>query len=273
MNLSALLKRLTYTEIYREDDLPEDITDVVFDSRKITDGSLFIAISGFKADGHRFLDQAAERGAVAAVVERIDPAVPLPQIRVENSRRALAETACLMSGDPSRELTMIGVTGSNGKTTTSMMLVNILRAAAKKVGVMGTVMYSSGKTVEASEFTTPDPITLHHFLREMVEEKNTHCVMEVSSMGLEQYRVYGIDYDVVGFINISHEHIDHHGSFENYLNEKKKLVTGASPETRVVLNADDPIVSDLKDETEGVVLMYGHREKADIKAVDVDQKD
>ncbi|MDI9456880.1 MAG: UDP-N-acetylmuramoyl-L-alanyl-D-glutamate--2,6-diaminopimelate ligase [Dethiobacteria bacterium] len=247
------------------------VTGLAYHSEKVLPGMLFVCIKGFKTDGHRFLDQAKENGAVAAVVEKIQPQVKLPQFRVTDSRRALATLADCFYGHPSRKLKMIGITASNGKTTTSFMTNAILEEHQLKTGLIGTVIVKAGTTIRPAVLTTPESLDLHYFLHQMVEQGVSHVTMEVSSSGLELHRVGSVDFDIIVLNNISREHIDLHGSFENYFQAKASLIRQAKPEQWAIFNLDCPYTASLSKETAAQTLTYGIKNsEADCLVKDLD---
>ncbi len=241
------------------------------DSRQIQPGDIFCAIRGFDVDAHRFLPQVAKQGAALAFVECIDESLPhLPQIQVQNTRATLALIATLLEGMPSQKLHVTGITGSNGKTSTSLMLQSIHRAAGIEPGLIGTVQYQSQKRQIASKLTTPDALMLQELFAEMVETKTTHVIMESSSIGQDQCRDLGTDYDVLCCINLHREHIDYHGSYEAYRDAKLKFIREAKEDAIVVLNADFKDCLNVIQETKAQVLTYAlENEDADLLATDL----
>lgn len=238
-----------------------DILGLAYHSRKVEEQFLFVAIKGYKTDGHRYMEDAINRGAIVAVVEEIQDNVSIPQIKVENSRKALALLADAFYNRPSAKLKMIGITATNGKTTTSYMTNAILEKEISRTGLVGTVAVKYGDTVIPSELTTPESLDLHYYFNEMVEEDITHLTMEVSSSALELNRVYGIDYDIVSLNNISLEHIDSHGSFERYFEVKSSLIRNAKKGSIAILNLDDRFAASLADQTEASVITFGLENK------------
>lgn len=198
------------------------ITRVTDDSRQVEPGTLFVAVRGLTVDGHDFCAAAADRGATAIVAERaLHLAVPC--VVVEDSTRALALCAARLCGEPARRLRLIGVTGTNGKTTTTYLIEAILASAGLKPGVVGTVGYRYAGLVEKAPFTTPTPLLLHQLLGRMVEAGCTDAVMEVSSHALQLGRVHGLDFSVAAFTHLTQDHLDLHGSMEAYLQAKLLL--------------------------------------------------
>jgi len=248
-----------------------EVTSVAYHSKKVKSGSLFVCIRGYKTDGHQYLKQAVENGAVAAIVEVFQPGVAIPQFLVADSRKALALVGATLYGNPSQKMKMIGITATNGKTTTSFMVNSILEEMAYKTGLIGTVMIKNDKSSIASDLTTPESLDLQQYLSEMVDGGVTHVTMEVSSSALELSRVFGIDYDIVAFNNLSREHIDMHGSFEQYYEAKSSLIKNASADSIAVLNIECSYSSDLKANTAARVIQYGvDNDDADIVCRNLD---
>ncbi|MFY9386276.1 MAG: UDP-N-acetylmuramoyl-L-alanyl-D-glutamate--2,6-diaminopimelate ligase [Dethiobacteria bacterium] len=235
------------------------ISGLAYHSERVQPGSLFFCIKGFKTDGHCYLEQAKEKGAAAAIVEEINSLVELPQFRVADSRSALAALADYFYDHPSRKLKMIGITASNGKTTTSFMTNAVLEEQGLKTGLIGTVIVKSGSRVRPAVLTTPESLDLHQYLYQMAEQGVSHVTMEVSSSGIDLNRVGSVDYDIIVFNNVSREHIDLHGSFENYFRTKAGLVRRAGPEQWVILNMDCPYAASLNKETAARTLTYGFK--------------
>jgi len=228
-------------------DVPDiAVTGITDDSRKVQPGFIFVAYSGVEADGHRFIPDAITRGAVAVVAERDwreeigDSPISTLQslVTVPNGRQAFAHLCAALHGFPSRDMTLIGVTGTDGKTTTTNLLFNILKAAGHKTGMISTVNAVIGdETLDTGlHVTTPDADDVQRYLAQMRDAGTTHCVLEVTSHGLAHYRVDGCDFDVAVVTNITHEHLDLHGSREAYRAAKARLFEMAKTH---VLNVDD----------------------------------
>lgn len=215
-----------------------DITSIAYDSRKVKDGSVFVCIKGFETDGHKYAKMAVENGAAIIVAEdRID--VDVPVVYVKNSRRTMAELACTFYGNPSEKFSLIGITGTNGKTTITYLIKSILETAGKQVGVIGTNQNIIGDKVlltKSTTPTTPNSLELQQLFTEMVHYGADYVVMEVSSHALDLDRVYGCNFDVGVFTNLTRDHLDFHKTMENYLNAKAKLF-GLSQ--KGVVNFDD----------------------------------
>ena len=209
---------------------------------------------------------AVDAGAAALVVERkLD--IDVPQILVEDTRIAMAEMAAAYYGYPSREMQMIGVTGTNGKTSTTYMLKAIAERMGKKVGLIGTIRNMIGDIIIDTERTTPESVDLQRILRQMKDEKVDVVIMEVSSHSLDQKRVHGIEYDVGEFTNLTQDHLDYHKTFENYFNAKKLLFKQSR---MAVINKDDPYANRMMEGLDIPVMTFGIREKADVTASEID---
>ena len=229
-------------------------------------GDVFCCIVGTFADGHKYAQQAVDAGAAALVVERkLD--IDVPQILVEDTRIAMAEMAAAYYGYPSREMQMIGVTGTNGKTSTTYMLKAIAERMGKKVGLIGTIRNMIGDIIIDTERTTPESVDLQRILRQMKDEKVDVVIMEVSSHSLDQKRVHGIEYDVGEFTNLTQDHLDYHKTFENYFNAKKLLFKQSR---MAVINRDDPYADRMMEGLDIPVMTFGIREKADVTASEID---
>jgi UDP-N-acetylmuramoyl-L-alanyl-D-glutamate--2,6-diaminopimelate ligase len=252
------------------------ITGIAIDNRNIQPGDLFIALKGDFADGHDFISDAIKRGAVAVVGDRGISDLSVPYVRVENSRQALSWLAAAFYGNPGRKLTVIGITGTDGKTTTSKILYQILGAAGYKTGLISTVDAVIGDEVLDTGYhvTTPDAHDVQRYLARMVAAGTTHVVLETTSHGLSQYRVDACEFDVGIVTNITHEHLDQHGSYENYLLAKarlfqslKKTLPKSQGNPRLsVLNRDDSSYTTLSHICTEPQVCYGLGESADIRA-------
>ena len=243
--LESLLAVLPHLEVIGES--RGVITDITQDSRTVTPGSLFIALSGHSQNGHDFIYSALERGAAAIVVESHEFVIEnwvrkVPFIIVEDARAAMAAIAAWYFDNPARKLKMVGITGTNGKTSVAFMVSHLMRCADRKVGMIGTVRYEIGDRQIPASRTTPDAIQLHRLLHEMVGAACDTCVMEVSSHAIDQKRVLGIPFRIMVFTNLTRDHLDYHQDLEAYFETKKLLLDGsvgtAASALRIV-NADD----------------------------------
>ncbi len=200
-----------------------EISQVTDRSDRVGPGSLFVAIPGRRSDGHRFVGDAVAKGASALVVSAPVPPQPIPVFRVSDSRRAFALLCGNFYGNPARNLTLIGITGTNGKTSTAYMLDHCLRACGIKTGLIGTVCSDDGSGTCNASLTTPDPTVLHRIFAQAFKNGCTHTVMEVSSQSLDQSRTAGIEFELGIFTNLSVDHLDYHGSMQSYRDAKLKL--------------------------------------------------
>lgn len=230
MKLSQILKGVKVLNTY--DDV--EVTDVTQDSRLVKEGFLFVCVKGAAFDGHSFAEEMLEKGAAAVVVER-DLGLE-NQIIVENSRASFSPICANFYGNPAQKLKLIGLTGTNGKTTTTFLTKQILENAGKKVGLIGTVQNMIGDEVYPAKYTTPDPYELQKLFAMMVEAECEYCVMEVSSQALAQGRVNGLRFAVGAFTNLTQDHLDYHKTWENYFNSKRILFENCDA---AVTNADD----------------------------------
>ncbi|MBI3185525.1 MAG: UDP-N-acetylmuramoyl-L-alanyl-D-glutamate--2,6-diaminopimelate ligase [Myxococcales bacterium] len=216
-----------------------DVTGVTADSRQVKAGDLFVAVPGTAADGIQFIGEAVNRGAVAVMAEK-EVRAPVPVFRVASARKALALVAANFYRRPAGELKLLGITGTNGKTTTAFLLESICASGGASVGLVGTIEYRfAGKSFPASH-TTPDPLELHRMFREMVDEGVDTVVMEVSSHALAQERVHGLTFSAAALLNLSRDHLDYHRDLEEYFQAKRKLFAEyLSPGGVAVVNGDD----------------------------------
>jgi len=236
MTLQQLLQGVTTQPVP-----PIPVTGVACHSKQIRSGEVFVVIKGPRHDGHAFLTEAVQRGACALVVEQ-PPATPLPcpVIALPNTKQALAVMAARWYGEPARRLQAIGVTGTNGKTTTTYLLKAMLEASGQRVGMLGTVAYEIGERHLPSVNTTPGTLELQRLLAEMVQQGLSWCVMEVSSHALDQNRIDGMSFDAAIFTNLGSDHLDYHQTRQRYAEAKRRIFTYLRPQGRAIINADDP---------------------------------
>ncbi len=221
-----------------------EINSLEYDSRKVTPQSCFFAILGTQSDGHAFIPAAIEQGAVAIVCQRLPEEAILntkniTYIIVEDSQKTLGEAAATLYNNPSRELQLIGVTGTNGKTTTATLLYDLFRSLGYKVGLISTVSYCIDSESYNSTHTTPDAVRLHSMIREMVDAGCDYCFMEVSSHAIVQERIAGLQFAGALFSNITHDHLDYHHTFAEYIKAKKRLFDSLPKSAFAVTNIDD----------------------------------
>jgi|LSQX01.1.fsa_nt_gb UDP-N-acetylmuramoyl-L-alanyl-D-glutamate--2,6-diaminopimelate ligase len=253
VRFSTLLESLSDTEV-RSSPCDPLITGITCDSRAVLPGFIFIAIPGAITDGHLYIDDAIGRGAAAVVLERPCKCDGAVVVKVPIARKALAELSRCFYGYADRDLFMIGVTATNGKTTTTSMVNHLLSMHDIPTSVIGSVAYSFGGKHTQSSLTTPESSDLHRMLAEHRDAGVQVVSMEVSSIAEEQYRVYGIEYDIVAFLNITPDHLPDHGSFEAYYQAKSKLIQTVAHGVPVILNRDDPLVFALAETTPGQVI-------------------
>ncbi len=274
MKLSKLVQNIKVISIADFSDSSE-ILDITNNSREVKKGSMFVAVAGYTVDGHQFIADAISNGASAIVVENNKYPNELfsnnnvIKIVVENSRKAFANLSCQFYGNPSKELKLIGITGSNGKTTTAFFVKNLFETAGYKTGLLGTISNIVGEFKEDSQLTTPESNTINKYLRQMVSEGITHCVMEVSSHSLVLDRVSGLDFDYGIFTNITSDHLDFHKNFENYLEAKKILFDNLKTDATVIFNADDKSWEKLLLNNSSKKISYGKNDLASCRIGDV----
>jgi UDP-N-acetylmuramoyl-L-alanyl-D-glutamate--2,6-diaminopimelate ligase len=272
-----LLKQLVQTipSASVEGPVDRDVLGITYDSRRVTPGMLFVAIPGQHVDGHEFIGKAVDRGAIAVLCERNRlVAARVTQIRVADVREALACAARAYYEHPSSRLKVIGVTGTNGKTTVAFMVKAILESAGTKTGLIGTVRYEIGDRVIPAQRTTPESLEIQQMMALMVKADCQACVMEVSSHALDQKRVHGVEFDVGIFTNLTRDHLDYHGTMENYFAAKQRLFSDLGQEgTRgvAVINVDDTYGARLADLVKvEVELTYGLQRPAKLRATRIE---
>ncbi len=216
-------------------------TNIHFDSRKISAQGIFVAMPGTQVDGHRFIEQAIENGAACVVCESLPKQLrdESTYLRVKSSHEALALLASDFYGNPSSQLKLVGVTGTNGKTTIASLMYQLMELSGYKAGLLSTVRNYVHNEEIPSTHTTPDPLQINALMRKMLEAGCQYCFMEVSSHALDQKRVAGLDFDGAIFTNLSHDHLDYHKDFQSYLNAKKSLFDKLKAEAFALVNTDD----------------------------------
>ena len=269
MKLSEVLKGIEEIEV--RGDLEIDIPSIAYDSRKVENGGMFVAIVGFKTDGHNYIESAIQSGAkVIAMQEGAYDAGMIPDgitvVFSKDTRKFLPMVACNFYGNPTRELKVVGVTGTKGKTTTTYMIKSILEHAGKKVGLIGTIANYVGDKCYESERTSPESLDLQRMFREMVNNKCDVAVMEVSSHSLALDRVWGIDFDIGVFTNLTQDHLDFHKTFDNYLAAKAKLFTMCK---EGFVNCDDMYAKKLMDMATCPITTYGIDNNPFVSARDI----
>ena len=265
MKLEALLQDVAVAEIHA--DLNMDITSVAYDSRKVEKGGLFAAIAGFASDGNRFISMAMEKGA-QVVVTAAAPKEDVPYILVDNDRKALAQIACNFYGRPADKMRIIGVTGTNGKTSVTLLVKSVLEEIlGAKVGLVGTMGNLIGQEPIASERTTPDSLELQELFRRMLNAGCGYVVMEVSSHAIALDRIGGVHYTVAAFTNLTEDHLDFHKTMEAYCAAKAELFSRCD---RAVINVDDPYASRMLEKAACPVLTVSEHAPSMLQARDVE---
>ena len=269
MNLKSILNGLDYEIIQGEIDV--DVNRINYDSRKITASDIFICIKGYSTDGHKYIDKAIEKGAKVIVIQD-DVKIKndeLTIIKSNDTRKALALMGANYYDNPSNKMKIIGITGTNGKTTTAFMIKDILEANNKKVGLIGTIANYIGNEKIHTERTTPESLELQELFFEMVNKGVEYCVMEVSSHSLELDRVYGVKFEVGIFTNLTRDHLDFHKTFENYYKAKFKLFDRSRIK---IVNADDnygkQVINDLDELKADNIFSFSVKNNSNFKAFD-----
>ena len=261
-----LLNKIVKHIISKDEQIPNiNINGLSLDSRTIEKGNLFVAIPGTNLDGHDYIKQAIKKGAVAIITNGRDIGkLSIPQIKVANPRRAASKIAADYYGHPSQQLTVIGITGTNGKTTTASLIRSIFTTAGFKIAQMGTFgLIAEGFTTRRN-LTTADPITIHKQFAELVNMGFTHVVMEVSSHALDQYRVSDIDFDYGVFTNLTQEHLDYHRTIEDYYHAKSKLFKMLPISSTAILNVDDKYGRILENECTVPIIATSQLQQRDV---------
>jgi UDP-N-acetylmuramoyl-L-alanyl-D-glutamate--2,6-diaminopimelate ligase len=270
MELERLVAALAPEAVLGSPD-PVEVRDLAYDTNAVTPGAAFFAVPGLRADGHDFAADAVERGAVALVVERpVEPEVP--QLLVPSARAAMATAADLFFGEPTRELEVAGVTGTNGKTTTAYLLYAILDAGGRRPGLLGTVESRIGGDVRPVVRTTPEAIDLQRTFRELLDAGNRSVAMEASSHAAALHRLDRVRFDALVFTNLTQDHLDFHGTMEEYFAAKRRLFVGAAPPPAAV-NVGDPwgrqLAQELADVGRAPLITFGFADDAEVRPDDL----
>ena len=244
-----------------------EIRALQYDSRKVETGDCFFAIRGTQSDGHDYIDKAIEQGAAAIVCEKMPEKLVdgVSYIEVEDSNAAMADIAAAFYDNPSRQLSLVGVTGTNGKTTIATLLYDLYRGMGYKVGLISTVVYRIGEREVDSTHTTPDTIRLNAMLREMVDIGCDYCFMEVSSHSVVQERIRGLKFRGAIFTNLTHDHLDYHGTFAEYIKAKKRLFDSLDKRAFALTNCDDRNGEVMVQNCRAEVSRYSLRQMADFR--------
>jgi UDP-N-acetylmuramoyl-L-alanyl-D-glutamate--2,6-diaminopimelate ligase len=241
------------------------INGLAFDSRKVEEGFLFFAIKGTHNDGHQYIEQVIGKGAIAIVCEDMPSEIRngLVYIQVKNSSLALGVIASAYYGHPSEKMKLIGVTGTNGKTTTATLLYRLVKDMGYKAGLISTIVYKIDDETLPASHTTPDQLQLNQLMRQMVDAGCEYCLMEVSSHAVDQNRIAGLDFDGAIFSNITHDHLDYHKTFDAYIKAKKQFFDGLKPEAFAITNLDDKNGNVMLQNTRAKKMTYSLRTMAD----------
>ncbi|HPW64084.1 MAG TPA: UDP-N-acetylmuramoyl-L-alanyl-D-glutamate--2,6-diaminopimelate ligase [Cyclobacteriaceae bacterium] len=244
-----------------------DVKGICFDSRKVRPGYLFVAVKGTQSDGHAFIEKSVADGAIAIIAEKLPESISdkITYVTVKDSAKALGIVAANFYGNPSAKIKLIGVTGTNGKTTVATLLFKLFTSLGYRCGMLSTVVNRIVDKDIAATHTTPDPIQINELLVKMLEEKCTHCFMEVSSHAAAQGRIEGLQYTGALFTNITHDHLDYHHTFESYIRAKKIFFDGLSAEAFALVNVDDKRGMVMLQNCKAKKQTYGLKKMADFK--------
>ncbi len=274
MTLRKLLEKLSDSETHG--DTSVSISSLTCDSRAVQPGALFFALRGVQADGHRYIEKAVAAGAAAVILEDAASApAGIPWVRVADGRAAMGRIAALFNGDPTAAKPLIGITGTNGKTTTTYLIEAILAAAGQPAAVLGTISYRFGTTTIQASHTTPESTDLQRAFRQLADAGAEAFVMEVSSHALEQKRVDGCQFDIGIFSNLTRDHLDYHGTMENYLESKSRLFSDLltpseeKPRRRAAINMDDPYGEEIARRAACPVVTFGIQGHCDVRPTGV----
>ncbi|MFN1218406.1 UDP-N-acetylmuramoyl-L-alanyl-D-glutamate--2,6-diaminopimelate ligase [Chryseobacterium kwangjuense] len=272
MIITELLKRIPILEIHGDD--TREISELVFDSRKITENSLYVAVRGTVADGHSYIASSVEKGAKAVVCEELPETLndDVTYIRVKDSSKALGHLASNFYGNPSQTLKLIGVTGTNGKTSVSTLLFDVFKNLGYDSALLSTVEIRIGEKIIPATHTTPDVITINKILAQAVEEGCEFAFMEVSSHGIAQNRIEGLHFKVAGFTNLTHDHLDYHKTFDEYLKTKKRFFDELEDTAVAITNVDDKNGMVMLQNTKAAKKSYALKTMADYhgKSLEID---
>ncbi|MDQ0592153.1 UDP-N-acetylmuramoyl-L-alanyl-D-glutamate--2,6-diaminopimelate ligase [Chryseobacterium ginsenosidimutans] len=272
MQLIELLKRIPVLEIHGDNTC--EVYELVFDSRKVTEGSLYIAMRGTVVDGHSFIASSVEKGAKAIVCEEFPENLDanITYVKVKDSSKTLGQLASNFYGNPSEKLKLIGVTGTNGKTSVSTLLFDVFKNLGYDSALLSTVEIRIGDKIIPATHTTPDVITINKILAQAVEEGCDFAFMEVSSHGISQNRIEGLHFKIAGFTNLTHDHLDYHKTFDEYLKTKKRFFDQLEDTAVVITNVDDKNGNVMLQNTKATKKSYALKTMADFhgKLLEVD---
>src|SRR6267378_4239747 len=271
MQLKTLLSATAVRQVIGT--LDRTVENIAYDSRRVQRNGMFVALRGEKSDGHEFIGQAIEKGATVIVAEREEQNPRATCLVVENTRTALADFAATFYGHPERKLDLAAVTGTNGKTTTTFLIKHICENAGLRCGLIGTVRYEIGERVLPAIRTTPESLDLQELLAQIINAACKAAAMEVSSHALAQDRIRGLEWDVAVFTNLTQDHLDFHGTMDNYFEAKAKLFTALATQKRkrkpfAIVNIDDRYGRQLLNKIDKriQVITYGMGMRAEFRA-------
>ena len=272
MKLLDVLQHIIQKKFIGPEDV--DIQGIQTDSRMVKQGDLFVCIPGYTVDGHNFAEKAVQQGATALLVEReVSVSQPVTQILVKDTGRALSKIASTYYGYPSQDVNVIGITGTNGKTTTTLLVQQIMKEAGKKTGLIGTMYTEINGVKNESKNTTPDALTLQQLFHEMREGGTDYAIMEMSSHGLKLGRVHGINVKGAAFTNLTQDHLDYHETMDDYKEAKALLFSQLGQDVTqnkyAVLNSDDPVSKEYTYKTSAEILTYGIDQESDVMAREI----
>ena len=261
MQLKDLIKNISYNGNADK----REIISIAYDSRKVKVGTLFVAIAGFNVDGHDYISQAINNGASAILSNGRSPkGLSVPVIQVKNPRLALSEISAQFYGNPSQKMNIVGVTGTNGKTSITHILSHIMNSANKTCGTMGTLGFKTPSGITSTGFTTPESVEVQQMLQTLNTAGINNLVMEVSSHALNLHRVNNVDINIAIFSNLTREHLDFHGNMENYFQSKLKLFKQLNKSNIAIININDPYSERISCKTLAKVVKYGFDKNADL---------
>ena len=264
MQLQELMKNIQFTGTLDN----REISAITYDSRKVKPGTLFVAISGMQTDGHEFIPQAIENGAVAILSNGRSPKTKaVPILQVEDPRSAMSHISAQFYGNPSTAMNMVGITGTNGKTSITHILYHILQNSEISCGTLGTLGFRTPTGMMSTGFTTPESVELQQMLQTLKMAGVDNVIMEISSHALDQHRVDDVDVDIAVFSNLTFEHLDFHGNMESYFNSKLQLFKGLSKSKTAVVNMDDSYSDRICSATTAKLITYGMSNNANLRPV------
>ena len=265
MKLSKLLKNIEYKGQHKD----QEISSITYDSRKVKNNCLFIAVSGENYDGHDYINEAINNGASAILANGRAPiSNRVPIMQVQNPRKVMSKIAANFYDNPSKKLNVIGITGTNGKTTTTQIIDHIIRFSMRPSSSLGTLGFNTPTGMISTGFTTPESVELHQILKTIKDGAGKYVPMEISSHAIELYRTHNIDVNIAIFTNLGLDHLDFHKTQENYFNSKLKLFTKLNKKSIAILNNDDTRTKDINKKINCNHFTFGFKENSDLQIID-----